>query len=305
MQQAQDAITQAQQQLALAQQPSTQQEIEAQRAVANQAQQQLEKTKQPFTTFDIQQQQYVVDQAAATLRSREKPYTDQDLQSAQAGVDQAQAALSQAQLGVQETEVVAPIDGVVFDRQASPGELVGPTSSIVTLIPPTVQVAINVDEAALGHVSQGQSVSIKVPAYPDQTFTGTVSTVAPGVDPKTRTATVLIQPQDEAGNLKPGMLAQVGIIIGSQSDALLVPTQAVLGTPAPNSQATVVTLDGDVAHHTTVQLGLVNPSVAQITSGLSDGQVVAVGNTGGLNNGDVVAPQMQTQTALAPIGVQE
>jgi membrane fusion protein (multidrug efflux system) len=145
---------------------------------------------------------------------------------------------------------------------------------------------------------------MQVPAYPDQTFTGTVATVAPGVDPKTRTATVLIQPQDDSGKLKPGMLAQVGIIIGAQSDALLVPTQAVLGTPSPNSPATVVTLDGNVAHRTPVQLGLVNPSVVQISSGLSDGQVVAVGNTGGLNNGDVVAPQMQAQTALAPSGVQ-
>jgi hypothetical protein len=100
------------------------------------------------------------------------------------------------------------------------------------------------------------------------------------------------------------MMAQVSIIIGSQSNVLLVPTQAVLGTPAPNSAATVVTLDGNVAHHTTVQLGLVNPSVVQVSGGLSEGQVVAVGNTGGLNNGDVVAPQMQTQTALASNGVQ-
>jgi multidrug efflux pump subunit AcrA (membrane-fusion protein) len=99
-------------------------------------------------------------------------------------------------------------------------------------------------------------------------------------------------------------MAQVSVIIGSQSNALLVPTQAVLGTPAPNSSATVITLDGNVAQHTTVQLGLVNPSTVQINAGLSEGQVVAVGNTGGLNNGDVVAPQMQTQTALAPIGVQ-
>jgi RND family efflux transporter MFP subunit len=167
-----------------------------------------------------------------------------------------------------------------------------------------MQVSINVDEGSLGHVSQGQSVSMQVPAYPDQTFTGTVTTIAPGVDQKTRTATVLIQPQDDSGQLKPGMMAQVSIITGSQSNVLLVPTQAVLGTPAPNSAATVVTLDGNVAHHTTVQLGLVNPSVVQVSGGLSEGQVVAVGNTGGLNNGDVVAPQMQTQTALASNGVQ-
>ena len=66
------------------------------------------------------------------------------------GVDQAQAALDQAQLGVRETQVTAPVDGVVFDRQASPGALVGPTSPIVTLIPPQLDVVVNVDEAQLG-----------------------------------------------------------------------------------------------------------------------------------------------------------
>ena len=122
-----------------------------------------------------------------------------------------------AQLGVRETQVVAPVDGIVFDRAVSPGAMVGPTSPIVTLIPPALEVAINVDENQLGNVSKQQNVSIQVPAYPDQTFSGTVTTIAPGVDQKTRTASVRIQPRDDAGKLKPGMLAQVSIITRSCS----------------------------------------------------------------------------------------
>jgi HlyD family secretion protein len=302
LQAAQDAVTQAQQQLALAQQPVTQQDIEAQRALVNQAQQQLLKAQQPYTDYDLQQQEHVVAQAEAQLRSRQNPYTDQDLQAAQAGVDQAQAALQMAQLGIRETQIVAPIDGIVFDRQVAPGALVGPTSPIVTLIPPSLEVAINVDEAQLGSVSKGQSVSVQVPAYPDQTFTGKVSTIAPGVDQKTRTASVRIQPQDDGGKLKPGMLAQVSIITAAQTNALLIPRDAIVGTPAPNTQATVVTIDGGRAQRTTVQLGLVNDRSVQVSSGLLDGQVVAIGNANGLNNGDFVAPQLRT--ALAPVGVQ-
>jgi len=52
-----------------------------------------------------------------------------------------------------------------------------------------------------------------------------------------------------------------------------------------------------------VQLGLVNDQVVQVSSGLSDGQVVAIGNTSGLNNGDVVVPQLRT--AVAALGVQQ
>src|SRR5438477_3415046 len=149
------------------------------------------------------------------------------MQAAQAGVDQAQAALELAQLGVRETEIVAPVDGIVFDRQVSPGALVGPTSPIVVLIPPALEVAINVDEAQLGSVSQGQSVALQVPAYPGQTFQGKVNAVAPAVDQKTRTASVRIQPQDDAGKLRPGMLAQVSIITASDPNALIVPREAI------------------------------------------------------------------------------
>lgn len=297
-----DAVTQAEQQLALASQPATAQDIEAQRALVNQTQQQLQKAQQPFTAYDIEQQQHVVAQAEAQLRARANPFSDQDTQAAQAAVDQAQAALELAQLGVRETQVVAPVDGIVFERQVSPGALVGPTSPIVTLIPPALEVAINVDEAQLGSVSKGQSVALQVPAYPDQTFTGTVSAVAPGIDQKSRTASVRIRPQDEAGVLKPGMLAQVSIITAARTDALLVPREAVIGSPAPNAQTTVVLLEGGRAQRVPVQLGLVSDRSVQIASGLSDGQVVAVGNTSGLNNGDVVVPQLRT--ALAGMGVQ-
>ena len=98
---------------------------------------------------------------------------DASIAAAQAGVDHARAALAQARLGVHETQIVAPVDGVVFpppnssllDRQVRPGAMVGPTSPIVTLIPPQLEVVVNVDEAQLGKVQTGQTVSVTVPAY--------------------------------------------------------------------------------------------------------------------------------------------
>jgi HlyD family secretion protein len=302
VQAAEDVITQAQQQLLITTQPATTQDIEAQRALVEQARQQLQKAQQPYTAYDIEQQQHVVAQAAAQLRTRQNPYTDQDVQTAQAGVDQAQAALQLAQLGVRETQIIAPVDGIVFDRQVSPGALVGPTSPIVVLIPPALEVAVNVDETQLGKVSKGQTVALQVPAYPGESFAGTVTAIAPGVDTKTRTTSVRIQPKDDIGRLRTGMLAQVSIITGAQTNALLVPREAVLGAPTPNGQATVVTLDGGRAERKTVRLGLVNDQVVEISSGLADGQIVAIANASGLNNGDVVAPQLRT--ALAPLGVQ-
>jgi multidrug efflux pump subunit AcrA (membrane-fusion protein) len=97
------------------------------------------------------------------------------------------------------------------------------------------------------------------------------------------------------------MLAQVSIVTGAQSNALLVPREAILGTPTPNGQATVVTLDAGRAERKSIRLGLITDQSVEVTSGLNDGQVVAIGNANGLNNGDVVVPQLRT--AFASSGV--
>src|SRR5207248_2555308 len=130
----QDAVDQAVQQLALARRPVTDQDIAAQRALVEQARQQLLRAHQPFSEFDIQQQEYAVAGAQAALQFRQSPYTDHDVAMAHAEVDQAQAAVQQAELGLKQTRITAPVDGTVFDRQVNPGALVGPQSAIVILI---------------------------------------------------------------------------------------------------------------------------------------------------------------------------
>ncbi len=291
---AQDAIDQATQQLALAEQPVTQQDVAAQQASVEAARQQAAKAATPYSTFDIAQQQHIVAAAQAQLDKAQHPFTDQDQAAAQAAVDQAQAALAQARLGVRETQIVAPVDGVVFDRQVSPGAMVGPTSPIAILIPPQLEVVVNVDEAQLGKVQSGQSVQVSVPAYPDAPFSGTVSAIAPAIDQKTRTSAVHVQPADPQGRLKPGMLAAVSVAVANKPDALLVPRAALAASTNPNTQATVVTIDptGHVVH-TPVRVGITSDEQVEITNGLSAGQVVVIGNSGGLTDGELVQPQIQ------------
>jgi multidrug efflux pump subunit AcrA (membrane-fusion protein) len=113
---------------------------------------------------------------------------------------------------------------------------------------------------------------------------------------------VRVEPRDASGKLKPGMLAQVSVITGTESNALLVPREAILGSPNPNGQATIVALDGGRAERKTVQLGLVSDRFVEVRGGLNEGQLVAIGNANGLNTGDVVSPQLRT--ALVPAGVQ-
>ena len=94
------------------------------------------------------------------------------------------------------------------------------------------------------------------------------------------------------------MLATVTVTVADEPDALLVPRAAVGSSVTPGTQTSVITIDptGHVVR-TPVQIGLTSSDQVEITSGLSDGQLVATGSTGGLTDGEVVQPQVQTLTA--------
>src|SRR5206468_1835940 len=106
-------------------------------------------------------------------------------------------------------------------------------SPIVTLVPPALELVVNVEESQLGQVAEGQSVQLQVPAFPSQTFTGKVKSIAPTVDSKSRTAAVRVEPKDDSSKLRAGMFARLSIITAAKSNALIVPKEAILH-PGPS-----------------------------------------------------------------------
>src|SRR5262249_8998305 len=136
--------------------------------------------------------------------------------------------------------------------------------------------------------------------YPGQTFHGTVTAIAPAVDQRSRTVHVVVDPSDPNNELLSGMLASVNIVTAQDQSALLLPRSAVSGAASPGTQTTVVAIeDNGVVSRTPIQLGMVNANQVQVAGGLREGQLVATGNTAGLNTGEVVTPQVETRTALA------
>jgi len=300
--QAQAGVDQARQALALAQVPNTDQDIRAQQATVDQAQQALTKAQSPNTTYDIEQQRQTVIQAEANLHAKQNPYTDDDVKQAQGQLAQAEAGLANAMLGLSQTKVTAPVDGVVSEKLVSPGAFVSQSTSIVTLVPPGVDVVASLPEQQLGSVQVGQPVNFTVSAYPGQTFQGVISTISPTVNAQTRTVQIQIQPTNGQGQLRGGMLANLGIVTASQQDVLTVPRTALTNSgAATQGQPSSVWVIGpdNVVRSTPVTLGLVNDTRAQVTSGVGEGQLVATGSITTLTDGQVVAPQVQALTARA------
>jgi RND family efflux transporter MFP subunit len=277
----------------------TDEDIQQAQAGIDQANQQLQKARTPYTAYDLQQQEQAVAQAAAQLQKVRNPYTDQDLAAAQAAVDQAQAQLDLAQLGVRETTVTAPVDGVIADRLVSPGAMVSQQTPIVSLVPPALELVVNVEEAQLGQIAEGQPVQIEVPAFPKQPFEGTVKSISPTVDNKSRTAAVRVEPKDDDTRLRPGMFARLNIVTGQKQNALLVPKEAILNSGANSSPLVITIDDSGQVHRTPIKLGLQNDNTAEVVGGLDEGQLVATSSLNDLTDGDIVSPQVQRFTAQA------
>jgi RND family efflux transporter MFP subunit len=286
VQQAEAQLEQARQGLALAAQPSTEQDIRAQRAAVLQARLELDKAHAPFTDFDQQQQEQAVAQAEAALHKAQNPYTDDDLQAAQSSVDQAHAQLDLAVLGLKDTRILAPVDGRVSERPIAPGGTVNPQTAIVTLVPPSLEVVVNVDESQLAQIAEGQSVQLQVAAYPNQTFDGTVKAIAPTLEASSRTAAIHIAPIDDQSRLRAGMFARLSVVTATKRATLLVPREAILKGDG------VMSVDGGSVRRTPVKVGLQDERFAEILSGVDEGDVVATSGLADLKDGDVVSPQV-------------
>jgi HlyD family secretion protein len=288
LQMARAELDAAQQQYNLAQHPYTQDDITQAQAAVDAALQQYDLVRKPYTSQDVDQAQAVVDAAIAQLRLVQTPYEDDDFKTAQAAVDEAKASLDIAKAQLAEADVVAPFDGIVGRQLLNVGALTGPGQPIATLVSGSVGVTINVEESRLNFLSVGQEAKITVPAYPDTTFAATVDYSPQVIDPKARTGEVHLRVSDPKNLLKPGMYAQVSLLSARRQNVLLVPQSAI---DTVNSQTVVYLVNDNTIKVQPVVVGLSNQTSAEIITGLSDGQVVAVGDKPALSDGEHVKPQ--------------
>jgi multidrug resistance efflux pump len=158
-----------------------------------------------------------VSNARAQLERLQRGPKAAQVRAAEAQVKQAETGLYMTQLQLDKATVKAPIDGIVSQMSTSTGSMAGPGAPLLTLVSQEVKLMISVEEAAMSSLRIGQPVSIQVAAWPDRTFAGTVKTIAPALDPATRTVQVTIIPtDDEDGSLIPGMSATVTLLEAGQ-----------------------------------------------------------------------------------------
>ena len=168
--------------------------------------------------------------------------------------------------------IVAPISGIIVDRQAVIGALAEPSVALFTIMDlSTLWVDAEVYEKDLDKVRLGQRVEISVIAYPEEAFSGRVSYIGDTLDEERRTAVVRTVVNNGDGKVKPGMFATVRIITTEKENAMILPEGAVL---RENGKSVVVIQDADEYRLREVQLGMVADGRVEILAGLSFGERV-------------------------------
>jgi membrane fusion protein, multidrug efflux system len=130
-------------------------------------------------------------------------------------------------------KITAPFEGVVTDRLVHPGALVGPNSNSPLLVIQEVsklRLVVSVPEENVGGIARGATVSFRVPAYAERTFSGTVARIPRVLDPKTRSMPVELDVQNKDQVLAPGMYPTVNWPVRSSQQTLLVPKTSVVTT---------------------------------------------------------------------------
>jgi len=196
---------------------------------------------------------------------------------------QYQAAKADAEVKQDYAVIRAPFDGVVAKKYTEVGELLLPGTPIVMIVDPDrIYVLATIDEVDVGRLRPDQPVSITVDAFPGETFQGHVGRLSPivsGGKLETRTADVWVYFNEKQPKIKPGMSADVEILVMKLADVLSVPSQAVIERDGKKQiycaeGKNLKPGDEAVAKLKPVEIGETNWSFTQITGGISAGEYV-------------------------------
>jgi len=157
----------------------------------------------------------------------------------EATIQQREAALTSAQVNLDYTDIVSPVDGTVVSRNVTIGQTVTasfqtPTLFLIATDLTKMQVDTNVSESDIGGVKEGDRAFFTVDAFSNRTFQGTVTQVrqSPQSVQNVVTYDVVVSVDNRDLTLKPGMTAANRIVIAERKDVLRVPSQALRYAPA-------------------------------------------------------------------------
>jgi HlyD family secretion protein len=219
-----------------------------------------------------------------TLDNARSNYAQAEAQIAfdKATIEQREAQLESAQVNLDYTNIISPVDGTVVSRNVTMGQTVAasfqtPTLFLIASDLKKMEVDTNVSESDIGGLRKGNPATFTVDAFPKRTFTGKVSQVrqSPQTVQNVVTFDVVVGVDNSDLALKPGMTAATRIVVDQRAGAVRAPSQALRFKPSGDSASPA----GDPASPTQAQLWLLRqgrPVAIPVVIGLDDESFVEI-----------------------------
>jgi macrolide-specific efflux system membrane fusion protein len=186
---------------------------------------------------------------------------------------------------IKNSEIRAPMDGLLTAVLTIDGELVGESNELFTVSSRKNYVRGEVNEEDVGEVKPNMPATVQLYAYRSRQFNAHVSSIQPAADPETQRYTIVLQLDQPPDNLMAGMTGEMNIITGKHENVLLVPTRALLV-----DQALIV--KHGVVQKRTVKVGFRTLDFSEVMGGLSLGDHVVVADQDRLHPGKPVRQRL-------------
>ena len=206
------------------------------------------------------------------------------------------AALGQAasaRINVGDTNLTAPMPGVIVEKNVEPGALVAAGTSAFTLDDTrVVKVNFGVPDSMLAHLKLGAAVPVQLQALPGRTLTGRITEIAASANRDSRVFNVEVTLPNRDRSLKVGMIASIRIERGDAQAVPLVPMTALMTAESGSTNYSVFTVkerEGkQFAQLTSVRVGETFGKSVAIDEGLMPGERIIVSRTNQLNDGSPI-----------------
>jgi HlyD family secretion protein len=261
--------------------------LELNRSIVNGRRQLLKEGAIPGRDLDtaeaaLVQAQAAYDSAAKHLQAVQSVSHAAAGKSAEGQLTSAKGKFQNAEAQLSYASLRSPIDGVVTDRPLFAGETAQAGTPLITVMDTSSLLAkVHLSQAAAQRMKIGDKAQVTIPGM-DEPVEATVSLISPALDPGSTTVEVWVKLKNPDGKLKAGTPVHLAIAGRTVTDALQIPTQALV--PAKDGSLGVMVISDGAAHLKPVQIGIRLPDKVQITSGISASDMVITSGGYGLDD---------------------
>ena len=236
---------------------------------------------------------------------KKKTISETDFDNARSNLMVAQANVVQTKARIAKKSIRAPFSGVLGIRHISTGQYLPPGTMMVSLQDYTqLYTDFAVAEKYFPDVTAGLEVEFRVSAYADRSFIGQVRAVDAKVNEATRNISVRALLANEDNQLRPGMYADIDLMLDSPADVIVVPATAIVYSSFGNALFVVEDdgKGGKMARRMQVTTGEQRGDLVAIRSGLNGGEQVVQAGVSKLRNNIPVTVAEQTRLKEAAVG---